>query len=317
MSEPSPSPTPTPSPTPAPTPNPSPAPSPQPAPSPTPSPSPQPTPTPNVPPVAGNWPDNWRELMAGDDEKALESLKRYSSPVESDRARREAQKRVSQGFQRPKLVENATAEQLAEYRKEIGVPEAADKYDVALGDGHVWGEADKPILDSFTKAAHESNVPNEYIKPILGWYDKLQQANAARQQEADAGFKKENLDVLAGEWGGTLGMEARIADELWQGMGEDLYARFSKARDASGRLLFADAALIKWANRMQREINPAATVVPGSGTNSMQAMETEIAGLKKLMGDATSEYWKGPNAAKNQARYRELIDAQSKVGKRQ
>jgi hypothetical protein len=35
-----------------------------------------------------------------------------------------------------------------------------------------------------------------------------------------------------------------------------------------------------------------------------------------MMGDEKSEYWKGPNSAKNQARYRELIDAQKKMGAR-
>jgi hypothetical protein len=254
--------------------------------------------------------------MAGDDEAMLKELDRYSSPAEVNRARSEARKKISQGFQKPKLPENATAEQLAEYRKEIGVPEAADKYDVALGNGHVWGEADKPVLDSFTKAAHEANIPGEYLKPMLGWYDQLQQAQIAAREEADAGYKKENLDTLAGEWGGSLGMEARIADELWKSMGDDLYGRFSTARDADGRLIFADASLIKWANRMQREINPAATVVPGSGTNSAQAMETEIGNLKKLMATPGSEYYKGPNSAKHQLRYRELLDAQSKMAQR-
>ena len=64
--------------------------------------------------------------------------------------------------------------------------------------------------------------------------------------------------------------------------------------------------------QLDMQINPIATVVPGSGTNAVQAVENELADLRKMMGDHSSEYWKGPMAAKHQARYKELVGAVSK-----
>lgn len=267
-------------------------------------------------PIKGDWPEDWREKMADGDDKLLESLKRFSSPKALRDSWLEQRKTISQRTAKPKLPENATEEQIKAYRAEVGVPETPDKYDVALGDGHVWGDADKPLLESFTKAAHDKNIPSEYVKPILQWYDQLQQQQAERRTLADAQFKKDSLDTLAGEWGSSLGMEARIADEFMQSMGEEMYERFREARDPDGKLLFADAGFIRWANKMQRELNPAATVLPGSGLGSADAMASEISTIESLMGDRESKYWKGPEANKMQARYRDLIGARDRMGKK-
>lgn len=265
-------------------------------------------------PPKGDWPDDWREKMAGGDEKLLEQFKRFSSPQALRDSWLEQRKTLSQRAERPKLPDNATAEQIAAYRKEMGIPETPDKYDVSLGDGHVWGDADKPLLESFTKAAHDAHIPPEAVKPMLKWYDALQQQQAEARTLKDAEFKKSNVDALAGEWGGSLGMEVRIADEFVQGMGAEMYERFRGARDAEGNLLYANADFIRWANKMQREFNPAGTVVPGSGITAPQAMESEITQIESLMGDRTSQYWKGPEAEKMQARYRQLIDARERQG---
>ena len=84
------------------------------------------------------------------------------------------------------------------------------------------------------------------------------------------------------------------------------------ARLPTGEMLGNNPDALRWLSGLQREINPVATVVPGTGANAMQAIETEISELKGLMGDRKSEYWKGPTAQKNQARYLELITAQQK-----
>lgn len=254
---------------------------------------------PAVPPDAPNFPENWRETYAKGDDKKLAQLKRFSSYESALDSLFEAQKKIAQGLQKPKLADKATPEQLAEYRAAVGVPETADKYDTALADGHVWGEADKPLLESFTKAAHDANVPGEYVKPMLAWYDQLQQKQLEERTLKDAGWKKQNLDALAAEWGGNMGMEARIADEFWQSMGTDMYERFKAARDAEGNLLFADAELIRWSNRMQRDLNPAGTVLPGSGINSLQAAEARKSEIEKMIADPSSGYYKGEKVTKN------------------
>ena len=44
-----------------------------------------------------------------------------------------------------------------------------------------------------------------------------------------------------------------------------------------------------------------------------KTIEAELTDMRKLMADPNSKYYKGPEAEKLQARYRDLIDADSKM----
>ena len=44
-----------------------------------------------------------------------------------------------------------------------------------------------------------------------------------------------------------------------------------------------------------------------------QAIAGELEKLTKMMGNRNSDYWKGPNATKNQARFRELTEANNRL----
>jgi len=90
--------------------------------------------------------------------------------------------------------------------------------------------------------------------------------------------------------------------------------KFMEGRLGDGTPMASDPSMLNWLVSMSRQINPVATVVPGSGQNAMQAVESEITTLKAMMGDRSSEYWKGDNAVKNQARYLELVGAKQRYG---
>ena len=252
--------------------------------------------------------------MAGGDDKTLKRLERFASPVAVRDALFAAQDKIRSGQVKSALPEKATEEQLKAWRADNGIPETPDKYDTSLGDGHVWGEADKPLLESVTKAAHAANIPPEHLKPLLKWHQDTQEKLIEEAQGLDAQFKKDNVDELRGEWGAEYRMEVRIVDEFFEGLPDGLGEVLLNARDANGRPLGANAKLLRWANQMQREANPLSTVIPGSGINSEQAMTAEIDKLKGMMADRAGPYWKGPEAAKHQARYRDLLGAREKAG---
>jgi hypothetical protein len=88
------------------------------------------------------------------------------------------------------------------------------------------------------------------------------------------------------------------------------------ARGPDGTPLFADPDSIRWFASMARELNPATTLVPGAGGNVAGAVDDEIGKLEKMMGDRSSDYWKGNNAEKNQERLRQLYAAREGFQKR-
>ena len=272
----------------------------------------------------GYWPEDWRKNLAGEDEKALKRLERYGSPKDLASALFAAQAKISSGQLKSALPENATPEQLAAWRAENGIPESPDKYDVTIAEGHVWGEADKPLIDSFAKAAHEANMTPAAVKSALKWYGDLQAKQVEQVQNADDQYKKDNVDELREEWGGEYRLNLRVVDEFFESLPDGLGEVLLSARDANGRQLAANAKVIRWANQMQREANPLSTVVPGSGVNSMQAVESEMTKIEAAMGDRSSEYWTGEKVTnksgqtdtKMALRYRELLEAKERAGKR-
>lgn len=264
-------------------------------------------------PTAGDWPEDWRQKYAAGDEKIMKRLERYGSPKAAIDALFAAQAKISSGELKTALKPDATPEELASWRVDNGIPEKPEDYELGLPNGLVIGEADKPIVDDFLKAAHEANLHPNQVNQALGWYfDKQEQAfaeQAARDEEARIRAE----DTLREEFGPEYRRNLEIARNFLRGAPESVREKLETGRAADGTPLGNDPDLIRWMVGLSREMNPLATVVPGSGTNAAQAVESELSNLRQMMGDRTSAYWKGPDAAKMQARYRELVSALDKT----
>ena len=267
---------------------------------------------PDTPP-AGDWPDDWREKYAKGDEKKLKQLQRYGSFEAAMDALFAAQQKIRSGEMKSALPENPSEEELKAWRADNGIPESPDKYDLSLPSGMVIGEDDKPVVDDFLKAAHEANMHPSQVSKALDWYFGKQEAAQRAQDEFDATKKREAEDALRAEFGGEYRRNLQIANDLLAGAPEGVKDQLLGGRMADGTPIGNSPAVIQWLVGLSRELNPIGTVVPGSGTNAMQAVENEIADIRKLMADHNSEYWKGPKAKQLQNRYHELIAAKQKV----
>lgn len=262
-------------------------------------------------PVTATWPEDWRQKMAGDDAAYLKQLERFDSPAAVAKSLREAQLKISQGAAKPALPKDATPEQLAAFRKEAGIPETADAYDVKPSNGYVFGEADKPALDSFKAFAHANHWTPEQVQQGGEWYAQQQEQIANLQAEQDSTFKAEAEDSLRKEWGGEYRRNLTTVQNFLASHAPDgLADRLLGGRSADGRRLGDDPAMLAFLVRAARDANPMASVLPAGEANPGKAVADELSGLKKMMGDQRSEYWRGPDAQKNQARYRELKNAE-------
>jgi hypothetical protein len=82
------------------------------------------------PPPAGDWPDDWRDKLAGGDKETQALLKRFGSPAAVARALKDTRAQVSKGAVAA-LPEDATEEDKAAWRKARGVPDKPEAYDLA------------------------------------------------------------------------------------------------------------------------------------------------------------------------------------------
>lgn len=290
---------------------------PPPAGAPTPPAPPPPSGTP-PPPDDGkgkaNWPENWRELASGGDEKTLKKLERYTDPGAVAKALRSVEVRISSGELRSQLPKDATPEQMTAWRTENGIPETPDKYDLTFTDGLVIGDNDKPLIDQYVKAMHGSNATPEQVKVGVKTYLQLQQQAAQRISEGDVDHKTALEDELRTEWGGDFRKNIGGVVSMLNQADKDVSAVIMNARGPDGRAIANDPKVMRWLAGHARQLGfVGGTVVPAGGDNA-QGIDAEIKAIEATQyddkGARNPAYWKEP---KVQARYQELLSAKERL----
>jgi len=261
---------------------------------------------------ANAWPETWRETYAGEDEGKLAKLSRYASPTAAFDAMIAAQNKISSGEfkQVTPFPMKGTPEEQTAWRSDNGIPEAPDKYD--LGDFEI-DEEDKPVIDGLLKSAHEANMSPDNVKATVDWYYQAEEAKAEARQEADKEFQSASEDTLRAEWGNEYRANVNRITGLLDTAPEGVKDNILNARLPNGSPLASDPDSLKFLIDLALQINPATTLVPGAGDNIVGAIGDEITTLESMMGNRSSEYWKGPKADANQARLRDLYEARDKM----
>jgi hypothetical protein len=273
----------------------------------------------------GTWPDDWREQIAGNDEKILKRLGRYATPRDVTNALLAAQNRISSGELRSALKEGATEEEHKAWRAENGIPEKPEDYDLTLPSGVVFGDEDKPFIEDFLKsAAHPANLHPSQVKSVLAWYYADREKQIEHLAEQDLNEARATSDELHQEWGNNFRGESNLIMSLLDGAPQGIKEKVMSARyGEKDQVLFNDVGFLRWLSSLQHQIDPHATVVPGGGAAALDTIESEITKIEGMMKDKRSAYWKGKMVTREGVedtelahRYRELISAKDAIAKR-
>lgn len=259
------------------------------------------------------WNADWRARIAGADPDELKRLERFQAPDDIYRSYRALERRVSAGELRPVLKKDATPEEQARWRSEIGVPADPKGYKITLPDGRPTPKDDDPFIQTFLKSAHEANYTQGQVDASVRAF--YQEVDRQEQMLTDAEKQLETKaeDDLRKEWGNDYRVNKQMAEALLARAPQGFRDRFMQGYLADRTPIRASVDAWKWLVQMEREINPAATVVPGAGGDLGKTVAAELADLKAKMGNQNSEYWKGPKAEAMQERYRQLLGADAKL----
>lgn len=264
-----------------------------------------------------DWPADWREKLAGGDAKKLEFYKRYASPAALGDGALAMRSKVATGELKPTLPENATPEQVAEFRKANDVPDKPDGYMEKLPEGMVIGEKDKALWSDFAKDMHEANMPKGVMTHVLAGYHKIAEKVAAERAESDKAFKIESDDVLHAEWGGEYrGNLGTVMNFMNATFGEDTANNLLGARLADGTPLANNPAVLKALLQSATDAGHTNVVVHGATGDIGKDIASRKAEIQKLMGDQSSEYWVGPKSPALKAEYLQLVAAEEKIAGR-
>jgi hypothetical protein len=140
---------------------------------------------------------------------------------------------------------------------------------------------------------------------LVGWYNEFQQKTLEDVAAKDTTSLDATLEALRSEWGADLRANVNMVNAHLASAPAGVKERVMGARAADGTLLLNDPAMMNYFAGMAREINPAATLVSGTG-NSAAGVEDRIAQIETTMRTNRMAYNRDE---KLQAEYRNLIDA--------
>lgn len=262
-----------------------------------------------VRPAGGKWPDAWRDELSAGDEKARARLERFQSPADIFKSYRALEQRMTSGELKPNTPypDKGTADEQTAWRKDQGIPEAPDKYDLKLPEGMVIGENDKPGVDEFLKKAHAAHMRPEHASAAVAAYMEMREQGIKKTAEHKAELTKSTEDALRGEWGQDYRKNEGLIDGL---LAETMASEDLRNDIAEARKLNPDFA--KWVLGVALQLNPMGTVLPGSGGTQMQSIQDDLATLDKMQVENPTEFWKEAN----QQKQRDLLAARDRLEKR-
>lgn len=267
-------------------------------------------PAPETKDVEPTWRDDWRQRMAGEDDKALKRLERFKSPEDLFRSYRNLEQKLSSGEVKAALPENATEDEIKAYREASGIPQEPDGYLESLPDGLVVGEEDKPVMGEFLKAMHEANTPPDAVHKALDWYYKDREDRISALHEEDKRYAMESEEELRAEWGGEYRANYNAAMQFIDSAPGQVGENLKGARLADGSPLVANPDVMRWLVNTATEVNPAATIVPSTPGREAASIDGRITEIEKMMRNDSQSYYKDE---KVQEEYRKLLDARQRL----
>ena len=254
--------------------------------------------------AAKGLPDNWRELIAGDDAELLSELKRTKSAGDLGKRFKDLRAKTSKAsLEDDPAPPKDKADDLKAWRERHGIPLEPTGYKVADEIKGKLTDADKPIVDGFLGYMHERNASQAEIDRALGFYTGLEEATRADQAEADRQGAKSIEETLRSQWGGDYRanweLARRAAKEFAPGV-DWFEARLPDGRLLGSVLEVADAFLSVGIDRFGEGAYES--------TSGGKAIEEELATLKKKMSTDIKAWRRDTAGQKRYAELQEIIE---------
>lgn len=254
----------------------------------------------------GYWPSDWQKHIAGADEKELKQLARYTTPAEVWKKARALEQRMSSGELKPTLPKDAKPEELAAWRKDNGIPEKPEGYE--LKDMTI-PETDKDLVNTFLANAHANNFTPEQAKSAVKSYYDIQTKNAEAMQVRDEQQRTTTLDALNAEWGRDFRRNVGMVEGLLSKFPESVRDALKSARLPDGTALFNNPDALKGFASLALEMNPAGIYTPAGGGDLSKTAIDEYKDIQKNMREDRTAYNKDKG---KQDRMVQLIEYLSK-----
>lgn len=241
-----------------------------------------------------SWKDMQNALSNGD-ETLSRIIGRYRSPQAFAKAFAAQRQTISENGKTPELPEKATEEQIAEYRKTIGLPEKFDDYNVGFSEDFQANEGDDALVKEFAQSMYDKHVPQKYAQAAIEYYQTLMMKGEQNINENAAAVKRETYDTLKAEWGREFDANRNAIDlYLYETMGNEGRAALGNLQLSDGSSLLDNADILRLLSGPARDYVGGEALVSGSMSQSAEDAQKQLNDLLKLQITDPDKYRSEP-----------------------
>ena len=263
---------------------------------------------------------DWRDRWAGDDEKFRKHLDIFSTEADAAKSYMELRKLNSKKREIPTLGEDATEEQVAQYRKDMGVPDSHEGYEITAE----FSDADKPLVDMYLQEMNLDHATPAEANKALNAYSRIQQRIQEQVQQSTREALQQQEKELRVKFGGDYENNLNLnRNFLIKDMGSDAAAllfggelsdgrKVGGGMDADGNPLKFHPELHSLFNRIARDEGFGDTT-PYGNEQAANRIEQDIAKIENVMRNDENRYWKDE---KMQAEYADLLKKRKRMSQK-
>ena len=256
---------------------------------------------------------DWR---AGINEPGLRRVaEKFTSPAEVVKSYAALQSRLGRSVVKP--GSDAGPEELAAYRRQLGVPERPEGYEVSLPENLPEPLRSDPAAETlqqdFLKAMHEAGASNAVVQKALDWYyGNVTQGLAQQEKSADERRTEAEAD-LRREWGGDHQRNLTFAQRAVQTFGDDAFVEFLESQAVDGVKLGDHPAFVRAFAAIGRSMGEDVPLV-GEGEAGGGSLRARIDSLHALQDSDPQKYASRAVQGELQSLYGRLYGGQPVVG---
>lgn len=201
---------------------------------------------------------NWRDHVG---EKWKSEAERFDTLDSVFEARDNFRKMASERIKLP--GEDADEEELSKFRKALGVPDAADGYELKLPEGMELSEADQAFIDVLKPIAFENNIPVEAFTAFAVKFKELESQVVGERDSEIVRHREEKVGELRKEWGPDYDTNVNIANRAMTTVAGDDFVEFANTTELKdGGVLANDPRMVKMFAKIGRQMSEDGTIFP-------------------------------------------------------
>lgn len=185
--------------------------------------------------------------------------------------------------------DDASPEEMASFYKSLGVPEAADKYEIKVPDG-----MSSEIIDEAKGWMHQANVPAKLAQQLV---DAVAKSEAAKMEQW-AKQSKADLNDLSVEWGAKFEDNAEVARRAFRAAG------LTPEQSERIEMVVGTKAFMQMFHKFGMNMTEAAAPAPGQGGGQFVMNKAEAqrkADMLRASPDFQARYLSPNNLIRQQA----------------